>query len=165
MRYLHGETESSIYGDEEINNVNVTHHHAITNNVGSSTTFAQMVYDAAGPQFNANIVEESPNPTTQNFYDMLNAANQEVWPSCQTHSQLSSIARILHIKSEHRLFERCYDALCQFMKELLSDDNVMTNSFYETKKLIEGIGLQVYKIHTCLNGCMIYWGDDSKLTQ
>ena len=58
-----------------------------------------MVYDAAGPQFNANIVEESPNLTAQNFYDMLNAANQEVWPNCQTHSQLSVIARMFHIKS------------------------------------------------------------------
>ena len=124
-----------------------------------------MVYDAAGPQFNANIIEESPNPTAQNFYDMLNAANQEVWPNCQTHSQLSAIARMLHIKSEHRFSERYYDALCQFMKELLSDDNVMIDSFYETKKLIKGIGLPVYKIHTCLNGCIIYWGDDSELSQ
>ena len=61
--YLHGETKSSIYGEEVLYNVNGTDHHAITNNVGSSTTFVQMVYDAAGPQFNANIVEESPNPT------------------------------------------------------------------------------------------------------
>ena len=51
------------------------------------------------------------------------------------------------------------------MKELLPDDNVMTDSFYETKKLVKRIGLPVYKIHTCLNGCMIYWGDDSELTQ
>ena len=71
-----------------------------------------MVYDAASPQFNANIVEESPNPIAQIFYDMLNAANQEVWPNCQMHSQLLAIARMLHIKSEHRLSERCYDALC-----------------------------------------------------
>ena len=63
MWYLHGETKSSIYGDEALNNVNATNHHAITNNVGSSTTFVQMVYGAAGPQFNANIVEEFPNPT------------------------------------------------------------------------------------------------------
>ena len=66
-----------------------------------------MVYDAAGPQFNVNIVEESPNPTAQNFYDMLNAANQEVWPNCQTHSQLLAIARMLHIKSKHQLSEQC----------------------------------------------------------
>ena len=47
--------------------------------------------------------------------------------------------------------------LCvSFMKEVLPNHNVMTDSFYETKKLVEGIGLQVYKIYTCLNGCMIY---------
>ena len=84
--YLHGETESSIYGDKALYNVNITHHHAITNNVGSLTTFVLMAYDTVGPQFNANIVKESPNPTAQNFYYMLNAVNQEVWPSCQTHS-------------------------------------------------------------------------------
>ena len=70
MWYLHGETESSIYGDEALYNVNVTHHHAITNNVGSSTTFVQMVYDVASPRFNANIVEESSNPTVDQFFDM-----------------------------------------------------------------------------------------------
>ena len=110
--YLHGETKSSIYGDEALHNANATRHHAITNNVGPSTTFVQMVYDVVGPQFNANIVEEFPNSKTQNFYDMLNAANQEVWPSCQTHLHLSTIARMLHIKSEHQLSERWYDALC-----------------------------------------------------
>ena len=114
--YLHDEIKSSIYGDEAIHNVNVTCHPAITDNVGLLTTFVQMVYDAVGPQFNANIVEESPNPTTQNFYNILNATNQEVWLSCQTHSQLSAITRMLHIKSKHRLFEQCYDALCQFTR-------------------------------------------------
>ena len=78
MWYLHGETESSIYGDEALYNVNVTNHHAITNNVGSSTTFVHMVYDVASPHFNVNIVEESLNPTAQNFYNMFNATNQEV---------------------------------------------------------------------------------------
>ena len=63
MWNLHGETESSIYGDEALYNVNAINHHAITNNVGSSTTFFQMVYDAVDPQFNANIVKEFPNLT------------------------------------------------------------------------------------------------------
>ena len=78
MWYLKSEIESSIYGDEALHNVNATRHHAITDNVGPSTTFVHMVYDATSPQFSANIVEESPNPTSQNFYDMLNVANQEV---------------------------------------------------------------------------------------
>ena len=115
-----------------------------------------IVYDAAGPQFNANIVKEFQNPTTQNFYDMLNAENQEVCSDCQTHSQVINHCSNASHKVRALMSERCYDALCQFMKELLADDNVMIDSFYETKKLVKGIGLLVNKIHTCLNGCMIY---------
>lgn len=51
------------------------------------------------------------------------------------------------------------------MKELLSDNKVMVDSFYGTKKLGKGIGLSVDKIHTCLNDYMIYWGNESKSTQ
>ena len=80
-----------------------------------------MVYDAAGPHFNVNIVEESLNPTAQNFYNMFNAANQEVWTGCQTHSHLSAIARMLHIKLEHPFSERCYDASCQFYEGVVAE--------------------------------------------
>ena len=49
------------------------------------------------------------------------------------------------------------------MSELLPPDNVMIDSFYSTKKLVQGLGLPVEKIHCCINGCMIYWGEDSEL--
>ena len=49
------------------------------------------------------------------------------------------------------------------MSELLPSDNVMIDSFYSTKKLVQGLGLHVEKIHCCINGCMIYWGEDSEL--
>ena len=39
----------------------------------------------------------------------------------------------------------------------------MTDSFYSTKKLMQGLGLPVEKIHCCINGCMIYWGEDNEL--
>ena len=50
------------------------------------------------------------------------------------------------------------------MKEILPIDNVMTDNFYNTKKLVQALGLLVEKIHYCNNGCMIYWGEDSELT-
>ena len=39
-----------------------------------------------------------------------------------------------------------------------SDREAGCDSFYKTKNLVKGIRLPVYKIHTCLNGYMIYWG-------
>ena len=89
---------------------------------------------------------------------------QEVWPgNPYGHSKLSAVARLLNLKAKHHFSERCFDDIFQFLSELLPDNNVMTDSFYSTKKLMQGLGLPVEKIHCCINGCMIYWGEDSEL--
>ncbi|KAH0678992.1 hypothetical protein KY284_020077 [Solanum tuberosum] len=100
--YLHGENEvaRSIDQDERI-----PWDH--TMNVGAfddptpTTSYHRMVHEAAGPAFFPDDIKELPNPDAQSFYDMLKSANQEVWPGCETHSKLSVVSRLLHIKTEH----------------------------------------------------------------
>ena len=101
-------------------------------------------------------VEEEPNETARNLYDMLQMADEELWPGCENHSQLSAVARLLNIKSEHQMSEKCYDAITSLIKEMLPEDNKMVDNFYSTKKLVASLGLPVEKIHCCKNGCMIY---------
>ena len=50
------------------------------------------------------------------------------------------------------------------MKELLPTDNLMTDNFYSTKKLVRGLGLPVQKIDCCENNCMLYWDEESDLS-
>ena len=69
------------------------------------------------------------------------------------------------MKAEHHFSERCYDDICRLMSKLLPADNIMTDSFYETKKLIRGLGLPVEKIDCCINNCMIFWNEDSDLNE
>ena len=115
-----------------------------------------MLIDAVRPSFNPNDIEEDPNPTAAKLFEMLKAADQEIWPGNRYHSKLSAVARLLNIKSEHHLSERANDDICQLMSELLPSENVMIDSFYSTKKLVQGLGLPVEKIHCCINGSMIY---------
>ena len=123
-----------------------------------------MLMDVIGPSFNPNVTEDIPNLATQELYEMLKASEQEVWPgNPYGHSKLSAVARLLNLKAKHHFSERCFDDICQFLSELLPENNVMTDSFYSTKKLMQGLGLPVEKIHCCINGCMIYWGEDSEL--
>lgn len=130
----------------------------------AANPYRQMILDAVGPDFFTEDMDEVPNPTAQKFYDMLNAADEKLWPGCKTHSQMSSVARLLYMKSEHHFSERCYDDIVQFIKEVLPDENKMVDNFYSTKKLVQGLGLPVEKIDCCPNGCMIYWGVDSTLS-
>ncbi|XP_019266150.1 PREDICTED: uncharacterized protein LOC109243644 [Nicotiana attenuata] len=134
-----------------------------TINSQSHNAFQSMVFDVGGPSFDGNI-EEEPNPTMQNLYNMLKASEQEIWPgNPHGHSQLSVVAWLLNLKAEHHFSEKLYDESCQFISELMPNDNIMPDSFYSTKKLMRGLGLPVEKIDCCKNGCMIYWREDSEL--
>ncbi|XP_039133289.1 uncharacterized protein LOC120270354 [Dioscorea cayenensis subsp. rotundata] len=132
--------------------------------VEGSSSYRDMIIDAIGPNFDpyydAN-EEEMPNPTTQKLYDMLDTAKEPLWPGCESHTQLSAVARLLTIKSEFQMSERCYDTVLQFMKEALPTNNKLVDNFYNTKKFVAGLGLLCEKIHCCKNGCMLYWGEDS----
>ena len=130
----------------------------------SSNPYRQLIIDAVGPGFNVEDMEEVPNPTAQKFYDMLNAVDEKLWDGCTKHSQMSAVARLLHMKSEHHFSERCFDDFTQFLQEVLPEDNKMVDNFYRTKKLVQGLGLPVEKIDCCKNSCVIYWGEDADLT-
>ena len=130
----------------------------------SSNPYRQLIIDAARPGFNVEDMEEVPNPTAQKFYDMLNAVDEKLWYGCTKHSQMSAVARLLHMKSEHHFSERCFDYFTQFLQEVLLEDNKMVDNFYRTKKLVQGLGLPVEKIDCCKNSCVIYWGEDADLT-
>ena len=161
--YIYGETIEEVNRECDVNLNDVIDIGLV--NPQPSNAYQTMVMDAGGPSFNPSDIEEEPNPTAAQLYEMLQAADQEIWPGNRYHSKLSTVARLLNIKSEHHISERAYDDIYQLMSELLPSDHVMIDSFYSTKKFVQGLGLPVEKIHCCINGCMIYWGDDSELAR
>ena len=127
--------------------------------------YHSMVMDAAGLDFNPNeISDEPPNPKAQKFFDMLSAMNKELLPGCQKHSQESLVARMLNMKEEHHMSQREFDDIAPLIKEVVPNENLMTENFYNVKKMVKGLGLPVEKIHCCNNGCMLFWGEDNDLT-
>ena len=47
---------------------------------------------------------------------------------------ITTVSRLLNIKSEYRLPEQCYNAFCQFLNDSISEENNMVGSLYESKK-------------------------------
>ncbi|KAM3202849.1 hypothetical protein P3L10_030474 [Capsicum annuum] len=52
----------------------------------------------------------------------------------------------------------------QLFKEFLSEDNLLVDSYCQTKKLVHSLGLPFEKIDCCESGCMLYWEDHEHLT-
>ena len=50
------------------------------------------------------------------------------------------------------------------MTEISPNLETIPKDFYQAKRLISKIGLNEVKIDCCLNGCMLYYKDDTTLT-
>ncbi|KAL0441008.1 UNVERIFIED_CONTAM: hypothetical protein Sradi_0039700 [Sesamum radiatum] len=75
-------------------------------------------------------------------------------------SQLAAVARLVNIKVEHNIAERCYEQVSQWASDLLPRNHTLPSNYYNTKKMIRDLGFPIEKIHTCKNDCMLYWKDE-----
>ena len=81
------------------------------------------------------------------------------------HSALSSATKLMGIKKDYNLAEDCVDAIADFVKDILPEDNVAPGSYYEVQKLVAGLGLSYQVIDVCSDNCMIYWrADEQRVT-
>ena len=63
---------------------------------------------------------EGPNLEAKRFYEMLAAANQPIYEDCRERiSKLSLAARMMNIKTDHKLPEVCMDVWAELVKEYL----------------------------------------------
>ena len=90
------------------------------------------------PYYNANEVEIM-DPTSQKLYDMLDIANVPLCLGCIKRTQLSSIARLLNIKSKFHMPEK-------YIEKVLPYNDKLVNCFY-TKNFIVELGLPCEKIY------------------
>ncbi|CAN6978799.1 unnamed protein product [Brassica rapa subsp. trilocularis] len=63
------------------------------------------------------------------------------WTTCLRFVALSSATRLMGIKTDYNLAEDCVDAIADYVKGILPEDNVAPGSYYEVQKLVAGLGL------------------------
>lgn len=95
---------------------------------------------------------------------MLKAAEEPLYEGC-TMSLLSVATRVTNIKCEHNIPHRAIEAFSLLIKDLCPDNSNMTETFYETKKLLNGLILPHIKIDICQKGCMLFWKEHIGLNE
>ncbi|PKA53129.1 hypothetical protein AXF42_Ash009859 [Apostasia shenzhenica] len=53
---------------------------------------------------------------------------------------------------------QAFDRMISIIKSFLPSSEKLPSNYYETKKLMKGLGLAYEKIDACSNNCMIYYG-------
>ncbi|XP_015159688.1 uncharacterized protein [Solanum tuberosum] len=107
--------------------------------------------------------EEEPNAEAKRFYRLLKDLDLSLYESAKV-SKLSTLIKLLHLKSIGHWSNESFTMLFKFLKDdLLLDGTNLSDSYYEAKKVIRDLGLSCKKIDACKNDCMLYWKDDNSL--
>ncbi|XP_075087560.1 uncharacterized protein LOC142169579 [Nicotiana tabacum] len=116
------------------------------------------MYNSGGGLFG-----EEPNIEAKRLYRILKDFEQPLYQDSNI-SELSTLVKLLHIKSIGNWSNASFTMLLKLLKEdLLPDGSNLPDSYYEAKKVIRHLGLSYKKIDACKNNCMLYWKDDKSL--
>jgi len=115
--------------------------------------FEDMVYDAFHETTTITDNHEEPNLDARQFYFILDAANQPIYNGCKEGmSRLSVASRMMNIKTDNNLSEICMDSWVELINDILPEDNLAPESYYEM-------------IDVCIDNCMIFWKEDDQLQE
>lgn len=101
---------------------------------------------------------EGNNPDNR-LYQLLKEAEQNLYPGCKKFTKLSFIVHLYHLKCLNGWTDKSFSMLLELLNDALPEENTLPRSFYDTKKIISGLGLAYEKIHVCPNDCILYWRD------
>jgi hypothetical protein len=86
-------------------------------------------------------------------------SKKPLYPDCQKYSHLSGALKLLQLGWSNKIFKHLLDVL----RDMLPKRNQIAESVYEAKKIICPLGIEVEKIHTCKNNCVLFRGDYADL--
>ncbi|XP_060183175.1 uncharacterized protein LOC132613145 [Lycium barbarum] len=129
---------------------------------GGSTQFMDSEVSERG-EMDPNLQENTAHPSgyephleMDKFERLMKEANEELYPGCQKFSKLSFLLHIYRTKCMFKWSNESFNALLGLLKDALPEGEKLPPSFYETKKIVEGLGLKYEKIDACPNDCMLF---------
>ncbi|KAK1669292.1 hypothetical protein QYE76_057451 [Lolium multiflorum] len=95
---------------------------------------------------------------------MLEDHKTLLYPNCKDgQKKLGTTLELLQWKAENGTSDKGFEKLLKIIKKMLPGENVLPSSTYEAKKVDCPLGLEVQKIHACINDCIFYRGEYENL--
>ena len=103
--------------------------------------------------------EELPNEKAQKFYQLLKEINTPLFEG-SSDSKLFMCVRLLAAKSNWNFPDQCLEFFCQMMLDETPTKDNLPRSYYDAKRLVMKLGLEVRKIDCCIRGCMLFYNNE-----
>ncbi|CAK8537135.1 unnamed protein product [Lathyrus sativus] len=103
--------------------------------------------------------EEFPNEEAQIFYQLLNEMNMPLFEG-SSDSKLSICVRLLATKSNWNVLDHCLEFFAKMMLDSTPTKDNLPTCFYDAKRLVSKLDLEVRKIGCCISGCKLFYDNE-----
>jgi hypothetical protein len=110
--------------------------------------------NAICPEFEADF-EDPPILEVQKFFELLKAS-EEVVHKRTTMYVLSFVIGLMAIKSKFVFSNNWYKELLKLFSDVLLANHKVPRDMYQSKKLLNGLGMDYEKIDVCQDNCMLF---------
>ena len=101
---------------------------------------------------------------SKKFEKILEDHKKLLYPNCkQGLKKLGTALEMLQWKAANGVTDKGFEELLGIVKNMLPEGNELPSTTYEAKKVFCPLGLEVQKIHACLNDCILYRDEYEKL--
>ena len=153
----HGETTSYISANKDSESPRPSLNTNMRQVVQEAFGYIDDEHHTNGPHA-SGLSEDGPDAETQDFFDLLRAADEPLWEGCEL-SKLSFLVLLFHVKSTNKWSNKSINDLLQILQLALPNGSNIPRTFVEARKTIAKLGLRYEKIHVCPNNCQLYWKD------
>uniref|UniRef100_J3N129 Transposase-associated domain-containing protein n=1 Tax=Oryza brachyantha TaxID=4533 RepID=J3N129_ORYBR len=107
-------------------------------------------------QLSSGNIGAQSNEEVNRFDRLLTSAQHELYPGCKSHSRLSFLLKLVHLKDLNHWSNISFEMLLKLMEVLQAGDS-LPGTYYEAKKMLRDLGLGYESIHACVNDCVLFW--------
>jgi hypothetical protein len=93
------------------------------------------------------------------YKKMIEESKKPLYHSCAAqYTGLFVMVKLFQLKASNGWSDCSFKELLTLLKDMLPQGNAVPENVYEAKQIICPLGLEVEKIHTCKNDCILYRG-------
>ncbi|KAK1653218.1 hypothetical protein QYE76_071023 [Lolium multiflorum] len=102
----------------------------------------------------------------ENLDRMLEDHRKALYPGCDDGlKKLGCTLDLLRWKAHAGVADSAFENLLKMLKNMFPKNNELPAITYEEKKVVCPLGLEVLKIHACINDCILYRGEYENLNE
>ncbi|GAU32074.1 hypothetical protein TSUD_53420 [Trifolium subterraneum] len=157
------------HGEQEPQNINVefmVETHASSSGVRAECENFGHMEDMVGDALGVNLSYERggeeeiiPNEKALKFYSMMEEVNKPLFEG-SSDSKVSMCVRLLAARSNWNVPEDCLEFFSEMMLDATPVKDNLPKSYYDAKRLVSKLGLEVKKIDCCVQGCMLFYDNE-----